>query len=349
MSPLPFLFIFVAPAAVFAGHYAGGVGYFLGVIVAFGAVPSFDAVLGLNTRNPEPREEPALDARRSFRVITWVYVPVQLALVTWAAYEFTRPGIPALYKAGLVLSVGITTGAMGITIAHELIHRHDNSFERTLGLILLLTVSYSHFKIEHIHGHHVNVATPRDPASAPRGKGYYAFWPRTVFGSLASAWRIEARRMERLGRRVLEPRNRMLWYPAVTLAMAAALAAAFGPWAMLFFFAQGAIAFSLLEVVNYIEHYGLSRREVEPGRYEPVSVRHSWNAANRLTNYFLINLQRHPDHHWQPQRRYQLLRHTEESPQMPTGYSSMILLALVPPLWKRVMDRRLDEYGATDR
>ncbi len=345
MSAWPFAQVFVLPAMVVAGYFVRGWGFFLAPIVVFGWTAVVDLLVGLNTRNPSLEEEEELAARRSFRIITWLCIPAELALVVWGAYIFTNPhlNLGTTSKVGIVLSVGISTGAMGITIGHELIHRRS-VFERSLGLTLLWLVAYMHFRVEHVQGHHRNVATPEDPASAPLGMNFYRFWPKTVGGSWRSAWRIERRRMERMKRKTFSSRNRMLWYIGLTAGLAGALAGVFGPWALLYYFAQAFVAITLLESVNYLEHYGLRRRQTEDGRPEPVNLTHAWNNASRLTNQFLINLQRHPDHHWQPQRRYQLLRHFDESPQLPAGYALMVPLTLVPPLWRRVMDHRVYEY-----
>ncbi len=345
MSALPFTQVFLLPASIVAGYFIRGWGFYLAPIIAFGWTAVIDALVGLDTRNPDVEDEEELSNQVSFRLITWLCVPVELALVAWGAYIFTSPhlALSGTARFGIILSVGISTGAMGITVGHELIHQR-NKLERSLGLVLLWLVAYMHFRIEHIQGHHSKVATPEDPASAPLGMNFYRFWPHTVWGSWRSAWRIERRRMVRMKRGTWSYKNRMLWYIALTLGLAGVLAGIFGPWALLYYFAQALVAISLLESVNYLEHYGLRRRQLEDGRWEPVNLTHAWNNASRLTNQFLINLQRHPDHHWQPQRRYQILRHFEESPQLPAGYALMVPLTLVPPLWRRVMDHRVNEY-----
>jgi alkane 1-monooxygenase len=245
-----------------------------------------------------------------------------------------------------VLSVGVSSGAVGITVAHELIHR-PNRFERGLGVIILASVLYGHFRIEHVVGHHAKVATPRDPATARRGQSVYRFWVQSVAGGLADAWTIESRRRKRLGRSVVSPANRLIRYAGVSGVLGGLLGLAFGPEAIAYFILQGVVAFSLLEVVNYIEHYGLTRRWTGD-RYERVSPVHSWNSSRRLTNWFLVNLQRHSDHHFDPSRRYQLLRHIDESPQLPTGYGALVPLALIPGLWRRRIEPILDRRSSVD-
>lgn len=337
---LPYGLVFVPVALAAAGLALGGPWTWGTVAFVFGFVPLVDLVLGRNERNPEPAEYEAPLAHWGFRLVSWAVVPALLGLTVAAAWTVTHRALAPWELLGVVLSTGVAAGGLGITVAHELIHK-AGAFERFLGQALLLNACYMHFYVEHLIGHHGRVATPEDPASARLGESFYAFWPRTVVGSFRSAWGIEAQRLARAGRAAWGPRNRMLWYVALPLAVALALGAAWGPAAGLFFLAQGVVAFSLLEVVNYLEHYGLERAPLASGRYERVAEHHSWSCANRLTNWFLFQLQRHADHHMHAMRRYEALRHLPGAPELPTGYAGMIWLALVPPLWRRVMDPRV--------
>jgi alkane 1-monooxygenase len=202
-------------------------------------------------------------------------------------------------------------------------------------------VSYGHFTIEHNRGHHQRVATREDPASARYGESYWAFLPRTLAGSYAHAWRLEVARLAPLELPWWHWRNEMVWATLLPPLLAAALAAAFGTLAAAFFFGQSAMAMALLEAVNYVEHYGLERARLPDGRYEPVSERHSWDANQVLTNSFLIHLQRHADHNLNPLRPYAALQPRAGSPKLPTGYTGMLPLAAVPPLWFAVMNPRV--------
>ncbi|HYD78237.1 MAG TPA: alkane 1-monooxygenase, partial [Paucimonas sp.] len=210
--------------------------------------------------------------------------------------------------------------------------------ERAAGGILLATVCYGGFKIEHLYGHHVHVSTPLDASSARRGQSVYAFVPQAVSRNLRNAWRLEAERLRRRG--LPAWRNEVLHWSLLSLACAGAAWIAFGPAGLLFFLAQSAVAFCELEIINYVEHYGLARRKTEHG-YERVAPVHSWNSSYRLANWFLLNLARHSDHHAFAARRYQELRHVDDAPQLPGGYGAMVLLALLPPLWFRVIDPRI--------
>ncbi|HQJ07711.1 MAG TPA: alkane 1-monooxygenase [Deltaproteobacteria bacterium] len=344
MSVLPYYLIFVVPFSVVLGYSLGGALTFLTPVLVFGVVPLLDIAIGVSRKNPAPEEEGKLSSALRFRLVTWLCVPLQIALVLWGAFVVTYEVLWPIEFAGFITSMGISSGIMGINVSHELQHRVNNSFEPFLSRLMLWTVGYMHWAIEHVAGHHRHVATPRDPATARLGDSFYAFWPRTVFGGFRSAWRIEAERLGKKGLPVWSLHNRMIRYGSAEIALVLALRISLGTEAAVYLVVQGLIAFTLLEIVNYIEHYGLIRRETSPGTFEPVSPVHSWNAGNYLTNRFLFNLQRHSDHHSYPGRRYQVLRHFDESPQLPTGYAGMVLIAVIPPLWRSIMDRRLSSF-----
>lgn len=352
---LGFLHAFLLPVFVVVGYYAGGGWNFLTLVVVYGVFPIQDWLLGLDPENPRPEDEKTLSDDRYFRFVTYAWVYVQVALLVWAAGAFAV-GTWSVWTAGAFLaSVATVTGGIGITVAHELGHRTD-WLERLYAQVLLVTVGYGHFFIEHNQGHHVWVATPRDPATSRKNETFYAFWLRTVTGSWLSAWRIETGNLRKRGLSPWNLQNRMLWYAALPVLLAAGLTAGVyaatglqaALWRVpLFFVAQSVGAFTLLELVNYIEHYGMQRRETAPGRYERVNPLHSWNANPLLSNFYLFQLQRHADHHAHANRRYQILRHLEESPQLPAGYATMIQVALLPPLWFRLMNPRLEAWEKT--
>jgi len=236
---------------------------------------------------------------------------------------------------------------VAINTAHELGHKRDQ-LERWLSKVALAQSAYGHFYIEHNRGHHVRVATPEDPASARLGESFWEFLPRTVVGSLRSAWGLERARLARMGKPPWSMRNDILSAWAMTVVLFAGLTAIFGLVVLPYLVLQAVVGFSLLEIVNYLEHYGLLRQRREDGRYERTRPEHSWNSNNIASNVALYHLQRHSDHHANPTRRYQALRHVEEAPQLPSGYAGMILIALFPPLWRRVMDHRLLEHYGGD-
>ncbi|MGH9313110.1 MAG: alkane 1-monooxygenase [Vicinamibacterales bacterium] len=340
---LPHAIGFILPAVIVLTAGPGGAWTFLPLVILYVILPAIDALVGLNPRNPGAAEEPSLSDNPAFRAITWLWVPAQLALIVWGLERVASGTMTPVETVGTALSIGLTSGAIGMTFAHELIHR-PSRLERLLGDLLLISVTYPHFAIEHVHGHHRHVGTPRDPATARYGESLYAFLPRTVVWSVASAWRIEVRRLAKHGRPALSPSNRMLRYALVQSIIYLCVGLRYGMGGMLFLAAQSIVAFALIETINYIEHYGLVRREVTPGQYERVMPWHSWDSSHRVSNWILINLARHADHHVAASKRYQVLHALDAAPQLPTGYGAMFVLALAPPLWRRVMDPRVERW-----
>ncbi len=342
------LLIPTLPFLAWALVHATGLGilWFYGPLLVFAVFPLLDLVIGIDAANPPDSVIKWLEQDRYYRWCTYLFLPLQYAGLVFACWLWSSGRLSSVDDAGLALTVAMVSG-IAINTAHELGHKRD-SLERWLSRVALAQTGYGHFFIEHNRGHHVRVATPEDPASARLGESFYAFWPRTVAGSLRSAWGLERTRLERMGRSPWSVRNDILGAWAMTVVLFAALAACFGPVVLPYLLAQAVIGFTLLEVVNYLEHYGLLRQRREDGRYERTRPEHSWNSNNVASNVLLYHLQRHSDHHANPTRRYQALRHVEEAPQLPTGYAGMILLAAIPPLWRRVMDPRLLAHYAGD-
>lgn len=340
---LPYYRVFLLPMSVLFGAYYGGAAGASAIVLTFVILPVLELVLPRDTKNLSAEEYDVLEQNIGFRFLTWLWVPVQLATMVVAIAAAAAPGVPGIERAVMVLSLGILTGGIGITVSHELMHRAGRA-ERVLGDVLLCSVLYMHFRIEHVRGHHRNVATPDDPATARLGESFYRFLPRVLWHSWISAWKLEAKRMRNRGRSVLHYTNLMIAYTVLQLALCAAVALCFGSTVLWVFCAQAAVAFIILELVDYIEHYGLQRRALAEGRYERVTEEHSWESTARFTNYMLFKLQRHSDHHIHPGKRYQELLYTAGSPQMPTGYAGMVALALVPPLFRRIMHPRLAQY-----
>jgi alkane 1-monooxygenase len=321
-----------------------GVFWLYGPFLVFAIFPALDLLIGVDAANPPDSVIKWLEQDRYYRWCTYLFLPIQYAGLLFACWLWSSGKLSTVDDLGLALTVGMVSG-IAINTAHELGHKRD-SLERWLSRIALAQSGYGHFFIEHNRGHHVRVATPEDPASARLGESFYAFWPRTVAGSLRSGWELERTRLARMGRSPWTLRNDILGAWAMTVVLFAALAVVFGPVVLPYLLLQAVIGFSLLEVVNYLEHYGLLRQRREDGRYERTRPEHSWNSNNVASNVLLYHLQRHSDHHANPVRRYQALRHVDEAPQLPTGYAGMIVLAAIPPLWRRVMDPRLlEHYG----
>ena len=331
---LPFLFLASAPV----GLALGGGWSFLTVALTPAILCGFDWALGFEP-NPAGVPEGPL-----WRALPGLFILAQVAVTAWTAMVLISPGESLLAVTGATASLGVSAGVFGVLAAHELVHRREPR-EQALGLTLLALVGYMHFRIAHIHGHHVSAATVRDPTTARRGESAYRFIGRAVVGQVREAWRFEVARLRRRGERVFGLSNRMVRYGAIELAVAAAFAA-LGPVAFGFWLGQAALAIIMLELFNYIAHYGLLRRPGEDGALERLGPRHSWNSSRRMNNWSLFNMGRHSDHHRHPTRAYQALEAMEGSPELPAGYAGAILLALAPPLWRRVMDPRADAWMA---
>jgi alkane 1-monooxygenase len=314
----------------------------LGPIVILGLVPIIDFASGTDPSNPPDDVIASLEQDPYYRRLTYAFLPLQYAGFLLGFWFIANAGLSVPEQIGLAVTLGFI-GGIGINTAHELGHKKE-SVERWLSKVALAQSGYGHFYIEHNRGHHVRVATPEDPASSRVGESLYSFWLRTVLGSLRSAWRLEARRMARRQQHPFRLGNDVLNAWLMTLVLWAGLTIWLG-WGILpLLVVQAIVAIALLEAVNYLEHYGMLRQKVgQPGseRYERVNPTHSWNSNHIATNVLLYHLQRHSDHHAHPTRRYQVLRDYPDSPALPTGYAGMILLALVPPIWRRVMDPRV--------
>jgi len=320
--------------------------WFIGPFLVFVIFPLLDMAIGLDSTNPPDSVLNFLEQDRYYRWCTYLFIPIQYAGLVFACWMWASGDLTIVESIGLALTMGVV-GGIAINTAHELGHKRASS-EKWLSRVALAQTGYGHFFIQHHSGHHVKVATPEDPASSRLGEGFWAFLPRTVIGSLRSAWEIETVRLDRLEERHFSRHNDVLTAWAMTVILFAGLGISFGAVVLPYLLVQAVIGFSLLEVVNYLEHYGLLRQKREDGRYERCRPEHSWNSNNVASNVLLYHLQRHSDHHANPTRRYQALRHVNEAPQLPTGYAGMIVLAWFPPLWRRVMDPRLLEHYGGD-
>lgn len=314
-------------------------GWWMGLFWIVLAIPLLDAVLGEDRSNPPESAVEGLQADHYYRWCTYLFLPLQYASLVFACWVVATVDLPWYSYLGFAVTVGTVAG-VAINTAHELGHKNVKT-ERTLSRVALAQSGYGHFYVEHNRGHHLRVATPEDPASSRLGETFWEFLPRTVWGSARSAWEIEARRLRHQGHRVISVHNEVLTSWLGTLVLFTLLTAVFGWIVLPFLLIQMVWGFSLLEVVNYVEHYGLLRSRTESGRYERCRPEHSWNSNHIGSNLVLYNLERHSDHHAHPTRRYQALRHFDEAPQLPNGYGGMITLAYFPPLWRRVMDHRV--------
>jgi alkane 1-monooxygenase len=338
MGPVRFAAPFAFALSIPAFYYAiGPAAPFLTVALLLAALIGAE---GISRRGDGP---PVAPDTRLFRLLPNLYVPVQLAVIVWAVAAARHSGGAGF--AALALSVGVTTGVFGVLAAHELVHGHDR-FERQLGLAMLTGMTYRHFRVAHVFGHHRWAATERDAASARLGESFYGFVLRTVPGQFADAWAIERRRVAARGGTVLD--NRIARDVAALLLVYGVIAVFAGGRGAALFAAQSAIGIVVLELFNYIAHYGLQRRMTATG-HEPFGARHSWNSSNALANALIFNMGRHSWHHARPASSFETLKWVAAAPELPAGYAGSILLALVPPLWRRVMDPAVQRLQTAPR
>jgi alkane 1-monooxygenase len=328
---LPWLCLWLLPAwPVFAA--------WLPFLVIHAVIPIIDWVAG---DDPDPPRRSNLLSQS----LPLLCLPSWLAALVWSVS--ISPALEIASWLGLACSMGAIGGVVAINAAHELIHR-SSAFERSAGAALLVSVCYGAFKVEHVRGHHIWVGTDRDTASAVRGQSLYAFIPKSIIGTVRSAWHLEAKRLQRSERSAFSLANECVRLHLFSVLFYTGVGLSFGLSALAFVLLVALLAIVELEIINYIEHYGLRRVILPNGLPEPVTPRHSWNANSRVINAFLFNLQRHSDHHAHAGKRYAALRSPVDAPSLPAGYGAMILLALFPGLWKTVMDHRLTTQGQND-
>lgn len=318
------------------------------VFVIYGIVPIVDHVVGEDDRNPSDADVPRLETERYYRFLTLSVPVVQVFNLVFCGWLFVSGVGGWVGQVGWALSAGMVSGATIITTAHELIHKSPK-LERWTGSLLLSSVWYATFAPEHLYGHHRHVATPEDGSTALMDESLLHFILRAFANNPVRGHRIAAFRARKRGLSPWSWRNEMV---PLTLASVSftALAFALGGWlGVAFFVAQSVGAIYLLEVVNYIEHYGLMRDKLPNGKYERITPQHSWNANFTFTNWLLFQLQRHSDHHANGARRYQSLRHFDDAPQLPFGYATAIVVAHIPPLWRRIMNPRVEAHLAARR
>ncbi|WP_411823087.1 alkane 1-monooxygenase [Leptospira sp. 'Mane'] len=353
-----FLLAFVLPALTVLGFYLGGLWNLLTPCFVFVLIPVLDLLVGKDSENPADFRFQEIQSSVFYKYLTYLWVLVQSVFLIWSIVSFVPAELTVFESALFILSVSLVTGGIGITVAHELGHK-NSKLEQFLSKLLLLQTCYLHFYIEHNRGHHVKVSTPDDPASSRKNESFYAFYPRTVIGSYLSAWSLEKEKLTRKGLSFFHYKNEMIQFSLVTIMLIGFILFGYTFWErgsfpigisdyswkpVFFFIVQSVLAFSLLEVVNYIEHYGLERKRKDNGNYEKILPVHSWNQNYMVSNALLFQLQRHSDHHANAGRRYQTLRHFPEAPQLPYGYEIMILIALVPPLWYRMVNPILETW-----
>ncbi|MEL6684013.1 MAG: alkane 1-monooxygenase [Pseudomonadota bacterium] len=343
-TALPFwLSLGLVPVAIFAAMHGGWAIALLPASTWY-LFSGLDYVVGQNDENPD-LETPE-DQLVWYRLITLLWPAVQLMTIFGIMiYVVGSDHLTRVEEWLLFAALGILSGTIGITYAHELMHQKPK-LERWMADILLASVLYSHFRSEHLLVHHRYIGTPRDPVTARFGESFYRFFPRVLYQSLVSSFKAEKGMLARKSLSWLHRSNPFWYYLALQVGFIV-LAAIIGGWWGVFLFATQAFwAIFQLELVDYVEHYGLTRKHLGDGKYEHVLPRHSWNATQQASNWLLINLQRHSDHHYKPNRRFPLLQtyDEDEAPQLPYGYPVMTMIALVPLAWRKIMNPRVKEW-----
>lgn len=337
-------FKYTSPIIIYAlavnAFFARDIGIFLPLILVWIGIPVLELLFKPDPSNMDAAEEEIAKADNTYDYLLYMIVPMQYVALFLFLNSFTQEGLEGWMIGGRIFVMGLLCGTFGINVGHELGHR-TNPLEQNLAKALLLTSLYMHFYIEHNRGHHKRVSTPEDPSSARPGESVYAFFMRSIVGSYRSAWDISNR--ERIKKNIpwLSFRNEMLMFQLLQIGLIVGIAAYFGLETTGWFVCAAVIGFLLLETVNYIEHYGLQRKKTGVVSYERPKPAHSWNSDHAIGRLVLFELSRHSDHHYMASRKYQILRHHEDAPQMPTGYPGMMILSLIPPLWFKVMDRRI--------
>lgn len=338
LSPL---LIYVGALQSFTLH---GINCFIPLIYSWVIIPALELAIPANPANLDAAEEVIARNDRFYDYILYLIV-LLLFPTLWLFLESMRdPMLTSWERAGRIGSMGMLCGTFGINVGHELGHRHKR-YEQWLAKASLLTSLYMHFFIEHNRGHHKRVATPEDPSSAKFNEPVYLFWLRSGVFSYLSAWHISNKETTKKGWKLFSVHNEMIQLHIIQGMFLLAIYWLYGAKILSYYVMAAVIGMLLLETVNYIEHYGLLRQKQLSGNYERAMPHHSWNSNHVLGRVMLFELSRHSDHHYLASRKYQLLRHHDESPQMPTGYPGMMLLSLVPPLWFRIMNPRVKFYS----
>ena len=342
MKDLKYLFAYTVPISTLVSFSSFGLGTYSAVMYAFVVLPILDVVLGKDNSNLSTEKSETKKINKIFDWMLYINLPVVYCIMLYGFFKIYNNDYSTFEMIGMCLSGGILLATNGINVAHELCHR-KKYFERAIGKALFLPCLYMHFYIEHNFGHHVNVGTPEDGATAKYKQNVYSFWITSVSKQYTDAWKKQIKLLKMKKARFLSIKNDMLWYHLFQPAYLLLILAFFSFDVFLFALLSGIISFLFLECINYIEHYGLRRFKTESGRYERVQAHHSWNSNHNIGRIVLYELTRHSDHHFKASKKYQILDCHDEAPQLPFGYPASILLSLVPPLWFHIVNPLVPE------
>lgn len=337
---MKYLLAFSVPLVASLGIYYQGIWSYSALVYAFVLLPVLELIMPLDTKNYSDEERTNRLQNKIFDVLLYLNVLIVYGLLLYTLHKVTTTELSLFEIVGTVLSLGIVLGSNGINVGHELGHR-DKLYERILGKILLIPSHYTHFFIEHNHGHHLHVSTPEDPSTAKYNQNLYAFWIQTVVGTYLKAWQIQKKLNQANKVPFFSLKNDMIWFTLIQIFYLVIIYNCYGNLGFLVALFAGVVGFLLLETINYIEHYGLMRKQTTSGRYERVTEKHSWNSNHIMGRIILYELTRHSDHHSKSQKKYQILECYDISPQMPYGYPTSMVMSFFPPLWFSVMNKRI--------
>lgn len=339
---LKYLLVFTLPITVAVSFVSTGWLTFLPLLYSFFVIPVLELFFKPDAENASAAELEIRKEDKLYDYLLYAVVPVQYGFLVWFLFAVGESGLTLWEQAGRVSGFGLMCGVIGINVAHELGHRVTKP-EQFMAKALLLTSQYMHFFIEHNRGHHKHVSTKEDPSSARKNEILPAFWLRSVFTGYLSAWRLENERLRRKKQPLVSFKNEMLRFLGIQLGFLVLIVLFFSAKVLFLYLLAAIFGFLLLETVNYIEHYGLQRQKVSEFRYENASPKHSWNSNHIVGRLMLFELSRHSDHHYKASKKYQFLEHHDDSPQMPTGYPGMMIMAFIPPLWFWIMNKELEK------
>ncbi|MDB4588770.1 alkane 1-monooxygenase [Flavobacteriaceae bacterium] len=340
MKDLKYLFALTIPLSAFIGLYVKGGWLFLTPVYAFVFIPIIEHLMPVSSKNLSEETKEKRAVNRFFDWMLYANAPIVFGLLIWGFNVVSTVNLSTIELTGLVISIGMVLTTNGINVAHELGHRQE-SIERFLSKALLLPCLYMHFYIEHNHNHHLNAATKEDPATARYGQTLYSFWITSTVRQYFGAWKVQMKLLKNNNRSFFSLYNDVFWYVIIQFAYLLCVYLIFGALGLGLAIATGVVSFLFLETVNYIEHYGLLRLKNASGRYERVQKIHSWNSNHVIGRIILYELTRHSDHHYKSSKKYQVLESHEESPILPYGYPTSMVLAMIPPLWFGIMNKRV--------
>ena len=331
MRDLKYLMAYSVPLSVFVSIYFRGVFSYTSLIYVFLFIPIIELFLPTNLSIFSEQETKSRLKDRFFDWLLYLNVPIVYVILFYGLYSFSDYDIKPYEYFGFAMSLGILLATNAVNVAHELGHR-KNPFDIFASRVLLLPCLYMHFTMEHNYGHHKNVATELDPATAKEGQSLYHFWVTSVFGQYKNAWQIQIKLLKNKKASFLSLENKLLLFSVYQIIYLATIYSFLGERALVLAFLVGIISFLFLETINYIEHYGLKRKKFG-NKYERVQKKHSWNSDHIMGRIILYELTRHSDHHFRASKKYQILESFKDSPRLPFGYPMSMLLAFVPPLW----------------